>query len=93
MLNIRAHIFVSGLVQGVFFRDFTQRSAEILNLKGWVRNTQDGRVEVVCEGEKEDILELIENLKQGPPHARVKDVKVIWEEFRKEFTNFEIRWY
>lgn len=88
----RAHIFVSGLVQGVFFRSFTQKNAKKLGLSGWVRNTQDGRVEVVVEGEKERIEKLVEYLKKGPPLARVEKVEVNWENFVGEFSDFEIKY-
>ena len=86
----RAHIFVSGRVQGVFFRDHTQRLANSLNLTGWVRNLRDGRVEVLAEGDKENIEDLIKGLKQGPPLARVKKVDVEWGDYKGEFEDFRI---
>lgn len=55
----RAHIFVSGRVQGIFFRSSTQKKARELGLTGWVRNLQDGRVEAVFEGEKDKIEKMI----------------------------------
>lgn len=88
----RAHIFVSGRVQGVFFRDHTQRWASSFGLSGWVRNLYDSRVEVVVEGEKEKIEGLIAKLKQGPPMADVTYVEITWEEFRGEFEGFRITW-
>ena len=88
----RAHIFVSGRVQGVFFRDHTQRWASSLGLTGWVRNLYDSRVEVVAEGEGDKIKELIANLRQGPPMADVTNVEVIWEEFMGGFDGFRITW-
>jgi acylphosphatase len=88
----RAHIFVSGRVQGVFFRDHTQRWASSLGLSGWVRNLYDSRVEVVVEGEKEKIEGLIAKLKQGPPMADVTDVEVTWQESKGEFEGFRITW-
>jgi acylphosphatase len=91
-MNKRAHIFVSGRVQGVFFRDHTQRWASSLGLTGWVRNVYDGRVEAVVEGERDKIEELIAKLKQGPPMADVTNVEVIWEEFVGEFDGFRITW-
>jgi|UniRef100_A0A7V5Y0N7 acylphosphatase len=86
----RVHIFVSGKVQGVFYRDFTKRQAKRLNIYGWVRNLLDGRVEVVAEGEEEDLKKFIEELKKGPPAARVFDIKIDWQEPTFEFTDFEI---
>lgn len=91
-MEARAHIFVSGRVQGVFFRDHTQRWASSLRLTGWVRNLGDGRVEVMAEGDKEQIEILINRLKEGPPLARVDNVEVKWEPYRGEFGDFRITW-
>ena len=91
-MKIRAHIFVSGRVQGVFFRDHTQRWASSSGLTGWVRNLFDGRVEAVVEGERGRIEELIARLKQGPPMADVTNVDVTWENFKGEFEGFRITW-
>jgi acylphosphatase len=91
-MNARAHIFVSGRVQGVFFRDHTQRWAASLKLMGWVRNLLDSRVESVVEGDKEQIETLIARLKKGPPMANVTDVVVTWEDFQGEFDDFRITW-
>lgn len=92
MMEARAHIFVLGRVQGVFFRDHTQRWASSLHLKGWVRNLIDGRVEVLAEGDKEGIKNLISKLEEGPPFARVERVEVSWEEYKGEFDDFRITW-
>ncbi len=70
-------IFVSGLVQGVFFRDSTRRKAEELQLKGGVRNCRDGRVEVLVVGEEAAVDALIKWLKIGPKHAKVSTIEVI----------------
>jgi acylphosphatase len=86
----RAHIFVSGWVQGVFFRDQTQKWATSLHITGWVRNLKDGRVEAIAEGEKESIEDLIGQLKQGPSLARVENVEVSWEDYKGEFKDFKI---
>ncbi len=92
-MKARLHAYVSGRVQGVFFRDFTQTEAIYLGLTGWVKNLWDGRVEVVAEGEKEDLEKLLEKLKKGPPGARVRDVEVVWGEYTGEFRDFRITWY
>jgi acylphosphatase len=89
---VRVHIFVSGRVQGVFFRDSTRRIAEELGIFGWVKNLNDGRVEAVLEGEKEIIQKLIEWTKRGPIFARVDKMKIEWEECKEEFKNFEIKY-
>jgi acylphosphatase len=91
-MEITAHVFVSGRVQGVFYREHTQRWASSLGLAGWVRNLYDGRVEAVIEGEREKIEELIANLRQGPPMADVTNVEITWEDFVGEFSGFRIEW-
>lgn len=91
-MKARAHIFVSGRVQGVFFRDHTRKWASSLGLVGWVRNVSDGRVEVTVEGEKDQIEDLIGRLKEGPPMATVEDVDVDWKDYKGEFTDFRITW-
>jgi acylphosphatase len=89
-MKIRAHIFAFGRVQGVFFRDHTQKWASSLSLTGWVRNLRDGRVEVLAEGDKEKIEELINRLKQGPPLAQVEKIDVEWEDYMGEFSDFRV---
>jgi acylphosphatase len=91
-MKTRALILVTGKVQGVFFRDFTRENAIRLELTGWVRNVPAGGVELVVEGEKEKILQLVEKLHQGPPVARVKEVSVNWQEHEGEFDDFSISW-
>ena len=87
----RAHLIVHGLVQGVFFRSNAKKAAETLGLRGYARNMADGTVEVVAEGSKEKIKELIEFCKKGPGAARVDKIDVhIWEA-RNEFKDFEVR--
>jgi len=89
-MKARARILVSGRVQGVFFRDHTRIWAGSLGVTGWVRNLRDGRVEVLGEGEREKIEELIARLKEGPPLAQVETVDVAWEDFHGEFRDFRI---
>jgi acylphosphatase len=86
----RAHVYVSGLVQGVFFRSNTKRMADMLGVKGWVKNLPDGRVEAVFEGEKEAVASMVEWCHKGPPDAVVEHVEVIWEEYKGEFKDFRI---
>ena len=90
-MKLRIHAFVSGMVQGVFFRSETKRIAKNLCIKGWVKNLPDGRVEVVAEGEKDKIDKLIEFLKQGPPAASVDNVDVKIEDYKGEFEDFAIK--
>lgn len=89
-MKARAHILVSGQVQGVFFRDHTQRWASSLELTGWVKNLRDGRVEALVEGDNESIRDLINKLNQGPPLARVEKIDVNWEDYKGEFKYFQI---
>jgi len=86
------HIYVSGLVQGVFYRANAKRVAESLSLTGWVRNLRDGRVEIVVEGEEENLAKFIEWCKRGPVGAVVESVDVTREEYKGEFKGFEIRY-
>lgn len=88
----RAHLFVSGRVQGVFFRSHTTEKARELGLTGWVRNLEDGRVEAVFEGEKERVEEIVEWAKKGPAFARVDGIEIFWENFKGEFEDFETKY-
>lgn len=76
----RVHLFVSGRVQGVFFRACTQREAQSLGLVGWVRNLPDGRVEIVAQGDAEAVRALVEWSHLGPVRAEVTSVDINWEE-------------
>ncbi|UCG90967.1 MAG: acylphosphatase [candidate division WOR-3 bacterium] len=89
---IRAHLYISGIVQGVFFRSHTENVARSLNVTGWVRNLSDGRVEVVAEGSKEKVEELIQWCHKGPDFASVEHVEIHWEDAMDEFKDFEIRY-
>jgi acylphosphatase len=85
-------MFVSGRVQGVFFRSETQDEALRHNITGWVRNLPDGRVEAIFEGEKDRVDSLIEFFRSGPPGARVTRANVAWEGYTGEFKTFSIRY-
>lgn len=73
---ITKHLIIHGRVQGVGFRYFTRKSAEELNLNGWVRNRADGTVEAVISGPESDVNEMAARLKRGPVSASVSDVTV-----------------
>jgi acylphosphatase len=90
-LKARAHVYVSGRVQGVFFRSETQDEAIRHGLTGWVRNLPNGSVEAVFEGEKENVEKLIEFCRKGPPGARVTKVDVTWEDYTGQFKSFTMR--
>ncbi len=89
MASIQA--FVHGHVQGVFFRASVESKAAALNITGFVRNRPGGSVEVVAEGEKTRLEELVAYLNVGPPAARVTDVKTVWVPYTGEYTGFRIR--
>jgi acylphosphatase len=92
MNETRAHVFIEGRVQGVFYRAFTRDTARTLGLRGWVKNLYDGRVEAVFEGNKELIEQVIRKCYQGPPGARVTNIDVKWEEFTEDLKGFAIRY-
>jgi acylphosphatase len=89
-IKIRAHVFVSGRVQGVFFRSETRYEAKRRKVDGWVRNMSDGRVEAVFEGEKEDVKKVIDFCRRGPLGARVMKIDVRWEDYIGEFKDFKV---
>jgi len=87
----RVHILLNGRVQGVGFRNFTQRAARMLKLSGWVRNLRDGRVEMVAEGPSELVGRLLEQVRVGPRAARVTGVEITDEPPQGEAGGFEVR--
>ncbi|MFQ5997771.1 MAG: acylphosphatase [Candidatus Bathyarchaeia archaeon] len=90
MPNSRAHVFVEGEVQGIGFRNYVAKHAMRLDIKGWVRNLHDGRVEAVFEGEKEPVQQLLVLAAKGPTFARVKKLDTSWENPISEFNEFVI---
>ena len=87
----RAHLWISGIVQGVCFRYYTQSKAKEFGVSGWAKNRPDGKVEVVIEGDNERVNRMVGWCGMGPPHAHVADVRAEWEEYRGEFQGFSIR--
>ena len=83
-------MFISGYVQGVFFRENTKRKANSLNVTGWVRNLEDGRVEAVFGGGEQEVKSMIEFCKHGPPRAAVTNVGVLWEKYTEAYDGFKI---
>ena len=88
----RVHVFVSGRVQGVFFRAATERATMGFNLTGWVKNTPDGRVEAVFEGEDENVDKMLAWCHVGPPAARVQEVITNEQPYTGEFRDFNIKY-
>ena len=89
-MNFRAHVYVSGTVQGVFFRATTRDEARERGVDGWVKNLDDGRVEAVFEGPETAVQELIDWCHEGSPAATVTDVDATWEA-PSGLDGFEIR--
>ena len=82
-------IYITGSVQGVFFRKFLEDKANELNVRGFCRNREDGKVEVVAEGRDEKVNEMLEACKQGPQHAEIKDIQI--QELRHQgFKGFRV---
>lgn len=92
MTATRAMVRISGRVQGVSFRYFTQRTARALGLTGWVRNLPDGTVEALFEGERERIEQALAACRQGPSAAEVDELSVEWDAMAKEFIDFTVRY-
>jgi acylphosphatase len=92
MGNARAHLFIDGRVQGVFYRAFTRELAHNLGLDGWARNLRDGRVEALFEGEKDIIQKAIQACYAGPPGARVTNIDVQWETYTGDEKGFSVRY-
>ncbi|MDQ6723762.1 MAG: acylphosphatase [Thermoproteota archaeon] len=86
----RIHIFVTGKVQGVYFRQNTVYNAQELNISGWIRNLKDGRVEAVFEGEKVSIHKLLDWCRDGPKNAIVENIEIINEPYKNEYSDFQI---
>ncbi|MBI2088928.1 MAG: acylphosphatase [Deltaproteobacteria bacterium] len=86
----RVHLIIEGRVQGVFFRATAAAEANRLGVKGWVRNCPDGAVEVLAEGERKRLDDLIAWCRHGPPGAHVHNVTLRWENCRGEFRDFRI---
>jgi acylphosphatase len=87
----RVRALLSGRVQGVFFRAETRQAARRNGVSGWVRNTSDGRVEAVFEGREGDVDQMVQWCHDGPPNARVDDIRVREETYTGEFDDFAIR--
>ena len=90
MKQQRVHILVSGKVQGVFFRQALKVVAKKNNVYGWVRNLPDKRVEAVLEGDNTSVNSTIEWARVGPANSHVDDIEINNEEFKNEFSTFEV---
>lgn len=86
------HAYVHGRVQGVGFRYFVVQKAQMLTLRGYTRNESDGSVEVLAQGPRPALERLLAYLRQGPPAAHVRDVRVTWGEPSAHVSGFHVRW-
>ena len=86
----RIQLVIRGQVQGVYFRASAQREARQLGLTGWVRNRPDGAVEIVAEGEEDQVKDLLNWSQRGPSTARVDSVETRWRSYTGEFAEFKI---
>lgn len=92
MEHVRAHVTISGRVQGVNFRANTREQARVVGVAGWVRNLEDGRVEAVFEGPRAAVKQLVSWCYSGPTHARIERVEVEWARPTGEEQGFRILW-
>jgi len=90
MDNKRVCLIIHGKVQGVFFRASTQNKAKELGLSGFVRNRQDGTVEIVAEGNESRLLELLNWCRIGPDMAIVDSVQSDWSPYEAQFEDFRV---
>jgi acylphosphatase len=88
-MKTAVRLYIKGTIQGIFFRQFIKDNAERNNVKGFVRNLEDGRVEVFIEGNNEDVDKMIELCKKGPKHSQIDDVEIKEEKFQ-DFKEFKI---
>ena len=90
MAQKQIHLVVRGRVQGVFYRASAQREAKRLGVTGWVKNRADGGVEVVAEGEEDQVKDFLSWAQHGPASARVDKVETRWRSYTGEFADFRI---
>ena len=88
---VRAHLFISGIVQGVGYRWYCRREAQGRGLAGWVRNLDDGRVEALLQGTQEQVEGMIKWCYRGPGEARVSDITVAYEDAGDDLKEFGVR--
>ena len=82
-------LYIEGVVQGIFFRAFIKENAERYNVKGFVRNLEDGRIEIFLEGNPEDVNKMVDLAKKGPKHSQIKKVEEKEEKFQ-DFKSFKV---
>jgi acylphosphatase len=91
MKELTKHYLISGRVQGVGFRRFTERTAQEFQLRGWVRNLADGRVEAVAQGAPESLVEFEARMKKGPAHGHVESLVIRSLQSSENHSGFSLR--
>jgi acylphosphatase len=91
-MKARAHVIVSGIVQGIGFRASVRNEAATTGVTGYVKNRAEGKVEAVFEGERTGVIGMVQFCRRGPPGASVDDVDVRMKEYTGEFGSFEVRY-
>ena len=89
--NVRLHVIIKGIVQGVGFRFFVFNHGQQLQLNGWVRNRINGAVEVLAEGQRHELEKFLDLICQGPSHAQVEKTEVKWLEAQSDLPPFTVR--
>ncbi len=89
-VNIEFHIFIKGRVQGVGFRWYANNLAQNLGVNGWVRNNADGSVEIVAQGNKENLISFVDKLKSGPPSANVVSLDKQEKKILEKYKDFKV---
>ena len=92
MENKSVHILVTGKVQGVFFRQATKVIAIKNHVTGWVKNLESGQVEILLEGEDQNVNSIVEWCHNGPANSRVDEIKIEQQKFSGQYLNFEVRY-
>jgi acylphosphatase len=86
----RHHLYIKGYVQGVGFRWYVQRDAEETKVYGWVKNLNDGRVEVIAEGEESDLVSFLQKIQSGYLGRNISEINKSDEPYTGKFTSFDI---
>ena len=92
MVEESVHILVTGKVQGVFFRQATKVIAIKNHVTGWVKNLESGQVEILLEGEDQNVNSIVEWCHNGPANSRVDEIKIEQQKFSGQYSNFEVRY-
>ncbi len=90
MVKSASKIVISGTVQGLFFKNFTKENADKLNLKGFIRDLESGEIEVIAEGERENIVQLVDILRKGPAYSQIRNIKVEERKWSGDLKEFKV---